>query len=178
MNTGNFSIWFFSGLQWPRFKVIAAINQKKDNKELANALLFAALQKQRLKLWLGILLHIYKAMLTVIHEGPKIKDNRFIWHQKDGEKKFTIMYKIYIINNRIKLLLFFLSYQSEMNNLKGTSIYWQNKLSWNLSDFSLLTFGLRGFSMGMSVPSARCLLESKTLLFLHMDFWQILACLS
>lgn len=41
-----------------------------------------------------------------------------------------------------------------------------------------LTFGLMGLSVGMSVPSALCLLESKTLLLLVIDFWQILACFS
>lgn len=41
-----------------------------------------------------------------------------------------------------------------------------------------LTFGLMGFSTGMSVPSALCLLESKTFLFLVADFWQIFECFS
>lgn len=42
----------------------------------------------------------------------------------------------------------------------------------------ILTFGLMGLRVGMSVPSALCLLESKTFLFFTADFWQILACFS
>lgn len=41
-----------------------------------------------------------------------------------------------------------------------------------------LTFGLIGLSVGMSVPSALCLLESNVFLFLVADFWQILECFS
>lgn len=39
-----------------------------------------------------------------------------------------------------------------------------------------LTFGLSGFTVGMSVPSARCLLESNTFLFFTVTFWQMDMC--
>lgn len=40
----------------------------------------------------------------------------------------------------------------------------------------VLTFGLSGFIMGMSVPSALCLLESNTFLFFTPTFRQMVAC--
>lgn len=41
-----------------------------------------------------------------------------------------------------------------------------------------LTFGFKGLSVEMSVPSALCRLESNTFRFLVADFWQIIVCLT
>lgn len=58
---------------------------------------------------------------------------------------------------------------------------WDSNLKlWSPATTSLcdLTFGFRGLRVGMSVPAALCLLESKTFLRLDADFWQILECFS
>lgn len=105
--------------------------------------------------------------------------NKFVNHFKFWTMWNLSRFVTYFLHNFEQFQFFFnICFSSKLNKDIWEKIYMHLFLVLQHIFRCRLTFGLIGLSVGMSVPSALCLLESKTFLLLVTDFWQILTCFS